>query len=73
MLTQFFGSAYYHFLVDSLSRVSVVLDVLLENPEIKVTPIVEGLMFAVFRLTPSRSMPQYFPAEPIDTVQPCSV
>eukprot|EP00903_Cladosiphon_okamuranus_P010124 g9587.t1 len=36
VLTQHFGDAYYHFLVENMSRLTVVLDVLLENPDIKV-------------------------------------
>lgn len=36
VLTQEYGQAYYHFVVDNLSRITVLLDVLLENPDIKV-------------------------------------
>lgn len=36
VLTQEYGQAYYHFLVDNLPRITVLLDVLLENPDIKV-------------------------------------
>eukprot|EP00752_Nemacystus_decipiens_P013073 g11562.t1 len=36
VLTQHFGDAYYHFVVENMSRLTVVLDVLLENPDIKV-------------------------------------
>lgn len=38
VLTQHFGDAYYHFLVENMSRLTVVLDVILENPDIKVNP-----------------------------------
>lgn len=38
VLTQHYGDAYYHFLVENMSRLTVVLDILLENPDIKVTP-----------------------------------
>lgn len=38
VLTQNYGHAYYHFLVENLSRLTVVLDVILENPDIKVGP-----------------------------------
>lgn len=36
MLTQVWGSDYYHMLVESLSRMTVVLDILLQDPDIKV-------------------------------------
>ncbi|CAB1100997.1 unnamed protein product [Ectocarpus sp. CCAP 1310/34] len=36
VLTQEYGLAYYHLLVENLSRITIVLDVLLENPDIKV-------------------------------------
>ncbi|CAM9293887.1 unnamed protein product [Ectocarpus fasciculatus] len=36
VLTQEYGLAYYHLLVENLSRITIVLDILLENPEIKV-------------------------------------
>lgn len=77
VLTQRYGQAYYHFLVENLSRITVVLDILLENPDIKVNPIVEGLVRGRFPFAPSRpmpchAMPMRFPAEPVDTVQPWS-
>ncbi|CAN0050008.1 unnamed protein product [Ectocarpus sp. 6 AP-2014] len=36
VLTQGYGDSYYHFVVESLSRLPVVLDVLKENPDIQV-------------------------------------
>ncbi|CAM9683069.1 unnamed protein product [Ectocarpus sp. 12 AP-2014] len=36
VLTQEYGLAYYHLLVENLSRITIVLDMLLENPDIKV-------------------------------------
>lgn len=36
VLNSKYGMGFYHFLVENLPRVVVVLDVLLENPDIKV-------------------------------------
>lgn len=47
VLTQRYGQAFYHFLVENLSRITVVLDVLLENPDIKVTPAAQVLEFSI--------------------------
>lgn len=44
MLTQHYGDAYYHFVVENMSRLTVVLDVLLENPDIKVSFVMEVLL-----------------------------
>ncbi len=45
VLTQQWGKEYYHILVENLSRITVVLDFLLENPDIKVSPVFRGLIF----------------------------
>lgn len=45
VLTQEYGLAYYHLLVENLSRITIVLDILLENPDIKVAQ----LSFLIFR------------------------
>ncbi|CAM9240764.1 unnamed protein product [Ectocarpus sp. 12 AP-2014] len=36
VLTQEYGQAYYHLLVENLSRITVVKDLLVENPDIKI-------------------------------------
>ncbi|CAM9609592.1 unnamed protein product, partial [Ectocarpus sp. 4 AP-2014] len=45
VLTQEYGLAYYHLLVENLSRITIVLDMLLENPDMKVAQF----SFCVFR------------------------
>lgn len=44
VLTQNYGFAYYHFLVENMSRLTVVLDILLENPDIKVNPLAISIL-----------------------------
>lgn len=52
VLTQEFGQAYYHFLVDNLPRITVLLDVLIENKDIKVYSL-----HIPFITPPSRTTP----------------
>lgn len=46
MLAQEYGQAYYHLLVENISRITVVRDLLLEHPDIKVQ---------LFQLFPGRN------------------
>lgn len=65
VLTQNYGAYYYHFLVENLSRLTVVLDVLLENADIKVPAAVDWLIYCLIPPTTSMSPDAYVPAEPI--------
>lgn len=46
-MTQHWGDAYFHFLAECLPRITLMLDVLLEHPEIKVPHTFTGRVLGV--------------------------